>query len=56
MWTCEEIKTKESIENFARKSLESDLQKWWKDQEANKSKNKDFKIVPFLIWSKRCKN
>ena len=56
MWSSEEIKAKESIENFARKTLENDLQKWWKVQEANKYKDKDYKIIPFLIWSKRCKN
>jgi len=52
MWTEEEIKTKKSIENSAKKIFDLKLQKWWQHQQDEKCKNKDYKIQPFFIWEK----
>lgn len=53
MWSKQELETKESIEHSARVQLEMVLEKWWEEQEENKKKDKEYNIIPFLIWKKR---
>ena len=55
MWTEEELQKKENIENSARKLFDLKLEKWWEQQQAEKCKNKNYKIQPFFVWEKNNK-
>ena len=55
MWSDEEMKKKENIENSARKLFDLKLKKWWEQQQDEKYKNRNYEIQPFFVWEKNNK-
>tara|TARA_B100001758_G_C17753720_1_gene276602 strand:+ start:245 stop:415 length:171 start_codon:yes stop_codon:yes gene_type:complete len=53
MWNEREMETRNTIIDSAYNDLERKLTKWWNDQEQKKEKNQNYKIEPYIIWSKR---
>lgn len=53
MWSENELKIKNNIENSALNALENKLRKWWDDQTCEKKKNPEYTIIPFFVWKKK---